>query len=48
MVCNIKLLCFGLFPSPGVLGSGNTTFRKLELIPSSSVGGRKHLLSWAP
>jgi hypothetical protein len=30
---------FGLFPSSGVLESRNTTFRKLDLFPSSGEGG---------
>jgi hypothetical protein len=30
---------FGLFPSSGVLGGRNTTFRKLDLFPSSGEGG---------
>jgi hypothetical protein len=29
----------GLFPSSGVLGSRNTTFRKLDLFPFSGEGG---------
>jgi hypothetical protein len=38
---------FYLFPSSGILE--NTTFRKLDLFPSSGEGGgRRHLLSWAP
>jgi hypothetical protein len=41
----------GLYPSSGVWR--NTTFRKLDLFPSSGKrvgwgGGRRHLLSWAP
>jgi hypothetical protein len=32
---------FGLFPSSGVLGCRNTTFRKLNLNPSSGEGGEK-------
>jgi hypothetical protein len=36
------------FPSSGVLGSRNTTFRKLDKFLSSGEGGRRHLLSWAP
>jgi hypothetical protein len=30
---------FGLFPLSGVLGSRYTTFRKLDLFPSSGEGG---------
>jgi hypothetical protein len=38
---------FGLLPSSGILE--NTTFRKLDLFPSSGEGGwRRHLLNWAP
>jgi hypothetical protein len=38
---------FGLFPLSGILE--NTTFRKLDLFPSSGEGGgKRHLLSWAP
>jgi hypothetical protein len=33
----VKLL--GLFPSSGVFGSRNATFRKLDLFPSSGEGG---------
>jgi hypothetical protein len=29
----------GLFPSSGVFGSRNTTFRKLDLFPPSGEGG---------
>jgi hypothetical protein len=29
---------FGLFPSSGVFGSESTTFRKLDLFPSSGEG----------
>jgi hypothetical protein len=29
---------FGLFPLSGVFGSRNTTFRKLDLFPSSGEG----------
>jgi hypothetical protein len=38
----------GLYPSSGVWR--NMTFQKLDLFPSSGkkVGGRRHLLSWAP
>jgi hypothetical protein len=32
---------FGLFPSSGILGSRNTTFRKLDLFSSSSETGEK-------
>jgi hypothetical protein len=39
---------FGLFPSYGVLGSRNKTFRKLNLFPSSADAGSRHLFSWAP
>jgi hypothetical protein len=39
---------FGLFPSSGVLGSRNMTFRKLDLFLSSGERGRRHLLSWDP
>jgi hypothetical protein len=40
---------FGLLPSSCVVGSRNTTFRKLDLLPSSGEGGgRRHLLSWVP
>jgi hypothetical protein len=34
---------FGLFPPSCVLGSRNTTFRKLDLFPSSGERGRRHL-----
>jgi hypothetical protein len=38
---------FGLFPSFDVFGSRNTTFRKLDLFPSSGErGGRRHILIW--
>jgi hypothetical protein len=32
---------FGLFPFPGILGSRNTTFRKLDLFPSSGKMGER-------
>jgi hypothetical protein len=31
----------GLYPSSGVSGRRNTTFRKLDLFPSSGEGGKK-------
>jgi hypothetical protein len=31
----------GLFPSPGVFGSRNTTFQKLELFPTSGEAREK-------
>jgi hypothetical protein len=31
---------FGLYPSSGILGNINTTFRKLDLFLSSGEGGR--------
>jgi hypothetical protein len=47
MVHNTELLGFRTFPSSIVLE--NTTFRKLDLFPSSGEGGgEKNLLSWAP
>jgi hypothetical protein len=35
---------FGFFPSSGILGNRNTTFRKLDLFPSSGEGGRTQSL----
>jgi hypothetical protein len=47
MVCSTQNYWgFGLFPSSGVLGSTNTTFRKLDLFPSS--GERGEALSKGP
>jgi hypothetical protein len=37
---------FGLFPSSGILG--NTTFRTLDLFPSSDEGGGKDTYSVGP
>jgi hypothetical protein len=37
--------CFALCPSSGILKLRNTTFRKLDLFPSSGVGERR-LLHW--
>jgi hypothetical protein len=48
MVYNTELLGFGLFPLSVILENKNPTFRKLDLIPSSGEGWRRHLLSWAP
>jgi hypothetical protein len=39
---------FDLFPSSGNVENRNMTFRKLDLFPSSSEGGRRHILIWAP
>jgi hypothetical protein len=44
-----ELLVFlDIFHRPAFFWSTNTTFRKLDLFPSSGEGGRRHLLSWAP
>jgi hypothetical protein len=37
---------FELFPSYGVFGSRNATFRKLHLFPSSGEGGEDTYLVW--
>jgi hypothetical protein len=39
----IEIWVFGPFTSSGVIGSRNTTFRELDLFPSSGEGGEKTL-----
>jgi hypothetical protein len=47
MVCNTQnYWVFGLFPSSGILE--NTTFRKLDLLPSSDEGGGEDTYSVGP
>jgi hypothetical protein len=46
MVYNTELLVFGLFLSSGILE--NTTFRKLDLFPSSDEGGGEDTYSVGP
>jgi hypothetical protein len=41
-----KYWVFGLFPSSGILE--NTTFRKLDLFPSSGEGGEEDTYSLGP
>jgi hypothetical protein len=42
MVCNTQnYWVFGHFPSSGILENRNTTFRKLDLFPSSGERGEK-------
>jgi hypothetical protein len=36
------------FHRPVFFGSRNTTFRKLDVLPSSGEEGKRTLLSWAP
>jgi hypothetical protein len=46
MVYNTELLGVGLFPSSGILE--NTTFRKLDLFPSSGEGGGEDTTQLGP
>jgi hypothetical protein len=49
MVCNTqKYWDYGLYPSSGVPGSRNTTFRKLHLFPSSGERGVEDTYSIGP